>query len=146
MPHRWLIRGSGGLGRSLADAIRAQVDVVLGFLYDSSPADELVNGASVLGPLRRALDILTLPLHEGAPPPDRCVVAIGNPVLRQRWQLVLEAVGAHLGVVVHPCACVSPSGQLGPGFSGLIQSSVMSRFRLSPCHRQQRLDVVHHRL
>jgi putative transposase len=30
--------------------------------------------------------------------------------------------------------------------AGLIQSSVMSRFRLSPCHRQQRLDVVHHRL
>jgi len=43
------------------------------------------------------------------------VVAIGHPVLRQRWQQVLEASGAPLGVVVHPCACVSPPAQLAPG-------------------------------
>jgi len=52
MPHRWLILGSSGHGRSVADAIRAQGDVVLGFLDDSRPADELVAGVPVLGPLR----------------------------------------------------------------------------------------------
>ena len=54
MPHRWLILGSGGHGRSVADAIRAQGDAVLGFLDDSRPADELVAGVPVLGPLRLA--------------------------------------------------------------------------------------------
>ena len=54
MPHRWLILGPGGYGRSVADAIRAQGDAVLGFLEDSSPAGELVAGVPVLGPLRRS--------------------------------------------------------------------------------------------
>ena len=84
MAQRWLILGSGGHGRSVADAIRAHGDAVLGFLYDSRPADELVAGIPVLDPLRLAWDIKTLPLAEGAPPPDRCVEAIGNPVVRQR--------------------------------------------------------------
>ncbi len=103
-------------GRSVADAIRAQGDAVLGFLDDSRPADELVAGVPVLGPLRLAWDVKTQPFPEGAPTPDRFVVAIGNPILRQRWQQVLEAAGAPVGVVVHPRACVSPSAQLAPGF------------------------------
>jgi len=115
MPHRWLILGSGGHGRSVADAIRAQGDAVLGFLDDRRPADELVAGVPVLGALRMAWDVKTLLSPEGAPFADRCVVAIGNPVLRQRWQQVLEAAGAPMGVVVHPRACVSPSVQLAPG-------------------------------
>jgi len=52
MPHRWLILGSGGHGRSVAYAIRAQGDAVLGLLNDSCPANELVAGVPVLGPLR----------------------------------------------------------------------------------------------
>jgi sugar O-acyltransferase (sialic acid O-acetyltransferase NeuD family) len=115
MPHRWLILGSGGHGRSVADAIRAQGDAVLGFLDDNRSADELVAGDPVLGPLRLAWDVKTLPCPERAPTPDRFVVAFGNPVLRQRWQQVLEAAGAPVGVVVHPRACVSPSAQLAPG-------------------------------
>ena len=124
MPHRWLILGSGGHGRSVADAIRAQGDAVLGFLDDSRPADELVAGVPVLGPLRLAWDFMTQPCPEGAPTPDRFVVAIGNPVLRQRWQQVLEAAGAPVGVVVHPRACVSPSAQLAPGCVVLARAVV----------------------
>jgi len=71
MPHHWLILGAGGHGRSVADAIRAQGDAVLGFLDDNRSADELVAGVPVLGPLRLAWD--------GAPAPDRFVVAFGNP-------------------------------------------------------------------
>ena len=122
MPHRWLILGSGGHGRSVADAIRAQGEVVLGFLDDSRPADELVAGIPVLGPLRLAWDVKTLPCAEGASPPDLFVVAIGNSVLRQRWQQVLEGAGAPVGVVVHPRACVSPSAQLVPGCVVLARS------------------------
>ena len=123
MPQRWLILGSGGHGRSVADAIRAQGDAVLGFLDDSRPADELVAGVPVLGPLHLAWDVKTLLSPEGAPFADRCVVAIGNPALRQRWQQVLEEAGAPVGVVVHPRACLSSSAQLAPGCVACLSSA-----------------------
>jgi hypothetical protein len=115
MPHRWLILGAGGHGRSVADAIRAQGDALLGFLDDSRPPGELVAGVPVIGALSLAREFKALPWPQGSPAPDRCVVAIGHPALRQRWQQVLEASGAPLGVVVYPRACVSPSAQLAPG-------------------------------
>ena len=94
----------------------------MGFLDDSRPADELVGGDPVLGPLRLAWD--------GALTPDRFVVAIGNPALRQRWQQVLEAAGAPVGVVVHPRACVSPSAQLAPGCVVLAGAVINADARL----------------
>ena len=115
MPHGWLILGAGGNGRSVADAIRAQGDALLGFFDDSRPVGELVAGVPVIGSLSLARQFKALPSSVGLPAPDRCVVAIGHPALRQRWQQVLEASGASLGVVVHPRACVSPSAQLAPG-------------------------------
>jgi len=57
---------------------------VLVFLDDIRPAHELVGGVPVLGPLRLAWDVKTQPCPEGAPTPDRFVVAIGNPLLPQR--------------------------------------------------------------
>jgi len=130
MPHRWWILGSGGHGRLFADAIRAQGDAVVGVLDDSRPADELEAGISVLGPLRLAWDVKTLQCLGGASSPDRIVVAIGNPALRQRWQQVLEAAGSPVGVVVHPSACVSPSAQLDPGCVVLAGAVVNADARL----------------
>jgi len=130
MPHRWLVLGTGGHGRSVADAIRAQGDDLLGFLDDSRPADELVAGVPVLGPLRLSWDVMTSPCPEGASPPDRCVVAIGNPALRQHWQHVLEGAEAPVGVVVHPLACVSPSAQLAPGCVVLAGAVINADARL----------------
>jgi len=111
-PYCWMILGVGGHGRSVTDAIRATGDVVLGFLDDGLAAAELVVGIPVLRPLRLLWDVKTQPCPQGAPTPERFVVAIGNPVLRQRWQQVLEGAGAPVGVVVHPRACVSSSAQL----------------------------------
>jgi hypothetical protein len=130
MPHRWLILGTDSHGRSVADAIRAQGDAVLGLLDDSRPADELVASVPVLGPLRLAWDVMTQPCPEGAPTPDRFVVAIGTPVLRQRWQPVLEAAGAPVGVVVHPSACLSSSAQLAPGCVVLAGAVINADARL----------------
>ena len=79
------------------------------------PAGELVAGVPVIRALSLAWEFKALPSSVGLPAPDRCVVAIGHPPLRQRWQQVLDASGAPLGVVVHPRACVSPSAQLAPG-------------------------------
>ena len=79
------------------------------------PTDALAAGGPVIRALSLSLEFKALQSSEGSPAPDRCVVAIGHPALRQRWQQVLEASGAPLGVVVHPRACVSPSAQLAPG-------------------------------
>jgi hypothetical protein len=130
MPHRWLILGSGGHGRSVADAIRVQGDAVVGLLDDGRPADELVAGVPVLGPLRLAWDVKTQPFPEGVPTSDRFVVAIGNPVLRQRWQHAREGARAPVGVVVHPRACVSPSAQLTPGCVVLAGAVINADARL----------------
>lgn len=59
----------------VADAIRAKGDPVLGFLDESRPADELVAGIPVLGPLRLARDVKPQPCPEGAPTADRFVMA-----------------------------------------------------------------------
>jgi len=70
-----------------------------------------------------AREFKALPCSGGSPASDCCVVVIGHPALRQRWQQVLEASGAPLGVVVHPRACVCPSAQLALGcvvFAGAV--------------------------
>ena len=110
-----MILGAGLHVRSVADAIRSQGDPLLGCLDDSHPAGELVAGVPVIGVLSFAWELKALPSSVGLPAPDRCVLAIGHHALRQRWQQVLEASGAPLGVVVHPRACVSPSVQLASG-------------------------------
>jgi hypothetical protein len=111
----WLILGAGGHGRSVADAIAAHGDLVMGFLDDGLPVGCLVNGISVLGGLSyvRELQPLFAATPQGSP--DHLVVAIGNPVLRQTWQQHLEHVGAPLGAVIHPRASVSASAQVAPG-------------------------------
>lgn len=81
-------------------------------------------GGPVIGDLSLAREFKARPYSESTPAPDRCVVAIGHPALRQRWQQVLEASEAPLGVVVHPRACVSPSAQLAPGCVVLAGASV----------------------
>ena len=115
MAHRWLILGAGGHGRSVADAISANGDQVMGFLDDAQPVGTLVHGVPVLGALSLAWELNRLLAAFEQPPPDQVVVAIGNPRLRQTWQQVLEQVDAPLGVVLHPRAIVSATAQIGPG-------------------------------
>jgi shikimate 5-dehydrogenase len=57
MAQRWLILGAGGHGRSVADAIAASDDHVVGFFDDVLPAGTLVNRTPVLGVLSLAWDL-----------------------------------------------------------------------------------------
>lgn len=92
----WVILGAGGHGPSVADAIRACGHDLLGFLDDKvTPAELLVAGASVLGPLALAWQWPQLPHLSTAP--DRLVVVLGNPILRHTWQQVLERQAAPVG-------------------------------------------------
>jgi hypothetical protein len=115
MAQRWLILGAGGHGRSVADAIAANCDHVVGFLDDGQPVGTLVNGKPVLGALSLAWELDRLFAASDQAPPDQVVVAIGNPPLRQTWQQVLEQVAIPLGVVLHPRASVSATAQIGLG-------------------------------
>lgn len=115
MAQRWLILGAGGHGRSVADAIAANGDYVVGFLDDGQPVGTLVNGTPVLGALSLAWELDRLFAASDQAPPDQVVVAIGNPPLRQTWQQVLEQVAIPLGVVLHPRASVSATAQIGLG-------------------------------
>ena len=115
MAQRWLIHGAGGHGRSVADAIAASGDYVVGFLDDALAPGTLVSGTPVMGGLSLGLDLNRFFDTSDEAPPDQVVVAIGNPALRQTWQQVLEQVAAPLGVVLHPREIVSATAQLGPG-------------------------------
>ena len=115
MAQRWLILGAGGHGRSVADAIAASGDYVVGFLDDALAPGTLVSGTPVMGGLSLGLDLNRFFDTSDEAPPDQVVVAIGNPALRQTWQQVLEQVASPLGVVLHPRATVSATAQLGPG-------------------------------
>jgi len=54
MLRSWFILGAGGHGCSVADAIAANGDMVIGFLDDGLPIGTLVNGIAVLGALSLA--------------------------------------------------------------------------------------------
>ena len=97
MAQRWLILGAGGHGRSVADAIAASGDYVVGFLDDALAPGTLVSGTPVMGGLSLGLDLNRFFDTSDEAPPDQVVVAIGNPALRQTWQQVLEQVAAPLG-------------------------------------------------
>ena len=99
----------------------------MGFLDDALPAGTLVNGIPVLGDLSLAWDLNRLFEASEEAPPDQVVVAIGNPVLRQTWQQVLEQAAAPLGVVLHPRAIVSATAQLSPG-SVVLAGAVVNAY------------------
>jgi hypothetical protein len=115
MAQRWLILGAGGHGRSVADAIAANGDHVVGFLDDGQPVGTLVNGTPVLDAPSLAWELHRLFVASDQAQPDQVVVAIGNSAFRQTWQQVLEQVAAPRGVVLHPRACVSATAEIRLG-------------------------------
>ena len=125
MVQRWLTLGTGGHGRSVADAIAANGDHFVGYPDDALPAGTLVSGIPVLGVLSLAWDLNRLFEASLEAPPDQVVVAIGNPDLRQTWQQLLEQVAAPLAVVLHPRAIVSATAQFGPG-SDVLAGAVLN--------------------
>lgn len=46
---------------------------------------------------------------------DHAIVALGNNSNRMRYHAMLEAMGYHIPVLIHPTAYVSPDAQLAPG-------------------------------
>jgi sugar O-acyltransferase (sialic acid O-acetyltransferase NeuD family) len=120
---RLLVVGSGGHGRSVAEAaeLSGQFEVV-GFLDDSLPAGEAVLGLPVLGP------VASMAHHRVTA--DQAIVAIGNNAVREKLMQQLAEAGIALATVVHPRACVSPSAVVGEGSAIMAGAIVGTEARL----------------
>ena len=70
MARRWLVLGGGGHGRSVADALSANCDQVVGYLDDGHPVGILENGAPVLGALSLTRELKQLFAASDQAPPD----------------------------------------------------------------------------
>ncbi|WP_241027055.1 acetyltransferase [Variovorax sp. RKNM96] len=114
---RLLIIGTGGHGRSVAEAVLLRGDYVLaGFLDDAAvPAQRLwdwpVWGATAM--LSACRDRI-----------DAVFVAIGNNVLREALHQRVQAQGLPLATVIHPAAVVSTRASVGQG-SAIMAGAVV---------------------
>ncbi|NJL93381.1 MAG: acetyltransferase [Anaerolineae bacterium] len=112
-----LIIGAGGHGKVIAEALRRQGQVVLGFLDDAPQLSrQQVLGLPVLGACQ----------HWPTLAPEGLVIAIGSNTIRQR---LAQQLAAHPQVppwtrVVHPAATLAEAVQVGPGSVCLAGSIV----------------------
>ncbi|EJL72841.1 acetyltransferase [Variovorax sp. Varisp85] len=105
---RLLIIGTGGHGRSVAEAVLLRRDYALtAFLDDAAvPSQRLWDWpvwgtTAILGTCRGQVDAV--------------VVAIGNNASREALHQRVQAEGLALATVIHPAATVSPRATVGQG-------------------------------
>ncbi|MDH6166712.1 sugar O-acyltransferase (sialic acid O-acetyltransferase NeuD family) [Variovorax boronicumulans] len=107
-PKRLLIIGTGGHGRSVAEAVLLRDDYVLtGFLDDAAEPGQHVWDWPVWG--------TTAMLSACKDQIDAVFVAIGNNALREALHQRVQAQGLALATVIHPAATVSPRAAVGRG-------------------------------
>jgi sugar O-acyltransferase (sialic acid O-acetyltransferase NeuD family) len=105
---RLLIIGSGGHGRSVAEAVVDQrLYSLVGFIDDGCAPGALVMQWPVLGGATS--------LQELTKQADCVFVAVGNNATRERLMNLALAAGFELATVIHPRAFVSPSSIVRPG-------------------------------
>ncbi len=97
------ICGAGGFGRETLDALRAaspsaEKDVLF---IDEHPPDGPVDGVPVVRPVQAG--------------PGKFVVAIADPMARERLASTLDARGLIPGQVIDPRSVISPRASLGLG-------------------------------
>jgi sugar O-acyltransferase (sialic acid O-acetyltransferase NeuD family) len=122
-PEPLVIIGAGGLGREVAEAVRAVNEArptwhLLGFLDDSPDVPRRLDGHPVLGPLAW-LDRL---------PTAKVVVCVGSPTRNHLRGEVVARLGIatdRYATIVHPAAVVPPGTRIGAG-SVLLASVVIT--------------------
>jgi sugar O-acyltransferase (sialic acid O-acetyltransferase NeuD family) len=112
------IAGAGGFGRETLDALRASPGAPgAGVEFLDDRADRaVVDGV----PVRRP----------GEAGPGGFVVAIADPLVRQRMAALLRERGLTPASVIHPRAVISPGAVLGPGCVVLANVFVSTGTRL----------------
>jgi sugar O-acyltransferase (sialic acid O-acetyltransferase NeuD family) len=120
---RLLVVGSGGHGRSVAEAAELSgLFEVVGFLDDALPVGEIVLGVPILGPVDSMATQRTAS--------DQAILAVGNNAVRERLMQKLTAAGFKLATVGHPRAIVSPSAVIGSGSAVMAGAIVGTEARL----------------
>jgi len=108
MKRKLLIIGSGGHGRSVAEAVMlSDTYEVVGFADDTTPPASEIWGLPILGG--------TADLRVYRSLVSAAIVAIGKNVVRQSLSNALAQAGFELVTIVHPRAIISPRAVIGPG-------------------------------
>lgn len=146
MKSKLLIVGSGGHGRSVAEAILLSgAYEVVGFADDTDqPAGEIW-GIPILGGTADLCAYRSLA--------SAAIVAIGKNEVRQSLSDALLRAGYELATVVHPRAIISPRAMIGPGCAimagaivgteALLGSGVIVNCGAIVDHHAQVLDFAH---
>lgn len=122
MSKRLMVLGSGGHGKSVAEAalLGGEWTEIL-FFDDAWPTTEIALGWPVCGKIE---DIVQwVDQCEGA------IAAVGNNAVRQLWTDAIEQAGLPLITVVHPKAWVSPSAMVAKGvavMAGAVVGTISS--------------------
>lgn len=104
-----LILGAGGYGRMLAEAAQAAGQFArIAFLDDAAPQAE-----------GRCADF-----KQFMPQYAYMMPAFGDNALREKWLDALLNAGVRVPNIIHPCAYISPSAQLGRGVAVLPHATV----------------------
>lgn len=120
---RLLIIGTGGHGRSVAEAVLLRDDYALtGFLDDAAEPGQRLWDWPVWG--KTAL------LGMCADRVDAVFVAIGNNALRESLHQRVRVQGLALATVIHPAAIISPKAEVGLGSAVMAGAVVGTGARL----------------
>lgn len=105
-----IILGAGGYGRVLAEvasSLKKWSNIY--FVDDLWPKLTHINGYNIIGDIASLTNMDT----------SGCVgiAAIGDNLLRERWQVTLKKLNIPLATIVHHTAIISPSAQISSGVS-----------------------------
>lgn len=106
------IYGAGGLGREIVSLVRNAGDwEPVGFIDDATPKDKLIKGLKVIG------GIEALKFIDG---PRNIVLAMGDPIVKQRLVQTLVPYAAHYPVLIHPTAVLQDTASILIGEGSII--------------------------
>jgi sugar O-acyltransferase (sialic acid O-acetyltransferase NeuD family) len=120
---RLVLVGAGGLGREVAEVVRAINRVrptwdLIGFLDDAATRPDSIDGLPVIGDTGEVASIDAQVLL--------CVASPRNPLGRQRLAERLRLTPDRFATVIHPAADLPQSAVVGPGtmlFAGVVATS-----------------------
>lgn len=139
MTRRLVVLGCGAQGRINAEIAPAAGLEVAGFLDDTRPVGERVNGLPVLGGFGRAWDGS---LHAG----HVYIVGLGGPKHRLDLSRRIEASGGELASIIHPMSWIAPSASLGRGvvvnaFAAVFSNAEIGHYVLIDNHSAVGVDT-----
>lgn len=121
MNKRVIIIGAGGHGKVIADIVRQNGDIIVGFLDDAYDTEVDFYGTKILG---------KTDLYKSYVRDCQFVIAIGNNSIREKISGNLDVVWY---TAIHPSAQISPSATIGEG-TVVMPNAVINADAIIGCH------------